>query len=355
MNKEKILRKVEKVIGMAKAVHGNRYDYSKFTFKTVNDNAEIICKIHGSFFQNVYNHYGKKCGCPVCSRENDRASLSTFVAKANEVHDGKYNYSKANYSTALSKITITCPKHGDFVQRAQSHLSGNGCMKCYREMNILSPEVFIKNAKGVHGDKYDYSKVVYKGNKQKVEIICQEHGSFWIKPNTHVSSRNGCHLCSESKGERAVELILKKYGITYIREYRIEPHRFRYDFFLPDFNIYIEYHGQQHYKPVELFGGESEFKLTVKRDEIKTKLVYKTGGELVVVNYLNLNARMLESILVGKLKRIYQCWYVMNGKITVFRSVLDVYKFFNIPSNIFVEEYFVNEIRKQIPDFKILF
>lgn len=348
--------KREEIIKLSNEVHGNRYDYSKFIFTNVNEKAEIICPIHGSFFQNVRSHFGaKKCGCPKCSRVNTRLTLEQFLANAKAVHGEKYDYSKTVYTTSLEDVIITCKKHGDWSQRAHSHLSGNGCLKCNQELRILPLDDFIKSAKEIHGDKYDYSKVVYTGNKNKVEIICPKHGSFWTKPNSHVSSRNGCQLCQESKGERAIEIILNKYGIDFIREYRIEPQKFRYDFYLPDFNIYIEFHGKQHYCPVELFGGEKEFLLTKKRDMMKLKLVCETGAELIVVNYLNLNAGMLESILINKLKRVYHCWYLINKKITVFKSVLDVYRVFNIPTNIIVEEEFINEIRKQIPDFKILF
>lgn len=50
---------------------------------------------------------------------------------------------------------------------------------------------FIEEAKMVHGNKYDYSKVVYVNNNTKVEIICPEHGSFFQRPNDHLK-KNGC-------------------------------------------------------------------------------------------------------------------------------------------------------------------
>lgn len=56
---------------------------------------------------------------------------------------------------------------------------------------------FIKKAKLLHGDKYDYSLVNYIGNKTKVDIICPKHGKFSQKPNSHLRVKNtpGCPKC----------------------------------------------------------------------------------------------------------------------------------------------------------------
>lgn len=71
---------------------------------------------------------------------------------------------------------------------------------------------FIRKAKTVHGDKYDYSKVDYQGSTKKVEIICPEHGSFYQLPSAHL--RNQCPLCANEARRKALvsskeEFILK--------------------------------------------------------------------------------------------------------------------------------------------------
>ena len=62
------------------------------------------------------------------------------------------------------------------------HIHGNGCRKCkyekQRASQMMTKEEFIEKAKKVHGDKYDYSKVEYKGNKTKVCIICPNMENF---------------------------------------------------------------------------------------------------------------------------------------------------------------------------------
>lgn len=106
----------------------------------------------------------------------------SFINKAKEIHGDKYDYSKTIYNNAHTLISIICPEHGEFLQKPYSHLSGYGCKKCAtKKLGVLyrdNAQEFIKKAKEVHGDKYDYSKVEYVNTNMKVCIICPEHGEF---------------------------------------------------------------------------------------------------------------------------------------------------------------------------------
>lgn len=62
-------------------------------------------------------------------------------------------------------------------------------------MAKLTTEEFIKRAREVHGDRYDYSKVNYVNNQTPVEMVCQIHGGFIQRPNNHLNG-NGCPKCS---------------------------------------------------------------------------------------------------------------------------------------------------------------
>lgn len=346
--------KLNLAIVESREVHGCKYDYDKVKFIKLTDKVELVCSRHGSFWQSFSDHITKRNSCPKCVIDSGRSTNDSFIAKSKSIHGDAYVYDKVAYETIASMVTIGCPKHGDFIQRAGSHLQGNGCKKCFLASTFLPVEQFIKKAREVHGDKYDYSKVIYRGNKTKVEIVCSKHGSFWQKPNTHTSSRNGCLKCSESKGETAIEVTLKKYGIRFIREYRIEPHRFRYDFYLPDFNIYIEYHGQQHYRPIDLFGGEKTFKAQQLRDEIKRKLVKGSGGKLLTLNYLTLKTEVVEKELIRRLKTVYLHWFTADCEIRAFRNSLEVYRYYDIDSSVIVRNL-QNAVVEKHPQVKVLF
>ena len=122
-----------------------------------------------------------------------------FVKNARDVHGGKYDYSQAVYVNGKTKVCIVCPTHGEFFQTPNAHISlRQGCPKCANERigDYLrsSTEEFIEKAREVHGDKYDYSRAEYCGNKKRVRIICPTHGEFMQTPNSHLSGE-GCKLC----------------------------------------------------------------------------------------------------------------------------------------------------------------
>ena len=230
-----------------------------------------------------------------------------FIEKAKKVHGDKYDYSKVNYTGGHNKVTIICPIHGEFEQTASNHLNGQGCVKCRNEKQrfyrLLNTEKFISRAKAIHGDKYDYSKSVYVNSQTKVCIICPIHGEFWQTANDHMYN-HGCARCSDSKGEKYITSILDKFNIIYKREYTIpdQIYKFRYDFYLPDYNLLIEFHGRQHYESIKFFGGDDSLSVQRERDMFKRELAKELKIKLVEFNYKQMNDNTIEKILFNILK-----------------------------------------------------
>lgn len=117
----------------AVTVHGNEYDYSKSNYAGSLDKIEIICKKHGSFYQLASSHLAGR-GCDDCRGSKISASklsnIDDFIKKANRIHGGLYDYSKSSYIGNKQNLIITCNLHGDFYQKPDHHLSGNGCQLC---------------------------------------------------------------------------------------------------------------------------------------------------------------------------------------------------------------------------------
>lgn len=163
-------------------------------------------------------------------------------------------YDKTAYSTAMQKVTITCVKHGDFLQRPNDHTSGgNGCPACKSDSvgshKRTSHENVITSFLGVHGVTYDYSRVSYVNMKRKVEVTCRTHGRFLISPEKHILGQ-GCASCNISSGEAMVATALTELGIPFVREKAFEglngQSSLRFGFFLPTINALVEYDGEQH-------------------------------------------------------------------------------------------------------------
>ena len=122
-----------------------------------------------------------------------KKTKTMFVEEARKIHGDKYDYSKVKYENTNKKVCIICPKHGEFWQKPYEHLKGHGCPKCNGRTKLTSNE-FEQHAKEIHGDKYDYSKVEYVNNSTKVCIICPEHGEFWQTASEHLRG-HGCPKC----------------------------------------------------------------------------------------------------------------------------------------------------------------
>jgi len=125
-----------------------------------------------------------------------------FIAKAKRIHEGKYNYGSTYYINNRTEVSIICPSHGLFYQRASNHLSGKGCSKCAQERSHenqkKSREQFIEDAIRVHGETYDYSKVDYINTVTKVCIVCLKHGEFLQSPHSHIDNKSKCPKCANA-------------------------------------------------------------------------------------------------------------------------------------------------------------
>ncbi|HDV2027851.1 TPA: GIY-YIG nuclease family protein [Escherichia coli] len=185
----------EQFIAEAKAVHGDKYDYSKVEYKGYKTKVKIICPIHGEFEQTPSDHINHGNRCPKCAG-NAPLDTETFIARAKEVHGDKYDYSKTVYKGARDKVVIICPIHGEFKQKPSNHLSGYGCKGC----KTKTAEEFITDARKIHGNKYDYSKVEYVNSHTNVIIVCPEHGEFKQKPSNHLAGK-GCTECAFSAAQ----------------------------------------------------------------------------------------------------------------------------------------------------------
>lgn len=123
-----------------------------------------------------------------------------FIKKCKTVHGDKYDYSQTIYTNALTKLIITCPQHGDFTKIPNKHIvDKQGCPECgvdsTKEKLRADVGEILGKFRQVHGDTYNYSKVLYSNYKDKVIIGCSIHGDFEKSPGHHLNGQ-GCPQCS---------------------------------------------------------------------------------------------------------------------------------------------------------------
>ena len=207
----------EEFIKRAREIHGDRYNYDKVIYVNSSTKVIITCYIHGDFEQLPYSHFNKKlpAGCQKCYREASKLTTEEFIKKAIEIHGDRYNYDKVEYIASKFKVIIGCYIHGDFEQTATAHINRknpHGCQKCYREARKLTTEEFIKRARELHGDKYNYDKVKYINFATKVTIGCYTHGYFKQRAGAHINREVpfGCQKCAQEARKYTTEDFIKK-------------------------------------------------------------------------------------------------------------------------------------------------
>lgn len=156
-----------------------------------------------------------------------KSNILEFINKSNIKHNYKFDYSKSIYLTAKDKIEIICLEHGSFWQTPSNHLSGSSCYTCKKFKSNLK---FIQESNDVHNFKYLYCNTKYTNskNKNKVEVKCRVHGVFKIRPDCHLSGQ-GCRECSNISKSDTLAFFIEKSN-------KVHKNKFRYDNF-----IYINY------------------------------------------------------------------------------------------------------------------
>ncbi|MCK9445844.1 hypothetical protein M0Q50_03010 [bacterium] len=286
----------EKFIEKSTIVHNNKFDYSLVDYFTGHIKVKIICPEHGIFEQKPSSHL-LGMGCPRCFGLNK--NTKDFIKDCMIIHGNKYNYSLVEYINNYTKVKIICPEHGIFEQSPNSHLRGKGCQKCYNKKMKYNNDDFIKLSILKHGNKYNYSLVDYKHSNNNVEIICPEHGVFEQRSSSHING-SGCPMCNDSKGEKEISLLLDSMNIKYERQKKfddcIDNKKLPFDFYLPDYNVCIEYDGMQHFKSIIYFGGLKNLEIVKRHDDIKNKFCEKNNIRLIRIKYNQNIEKILYSI-----------------------------------------------------------
>jgi hypothetical protein len=285
---------LETFIKRANEIHRNIYDYSLTQqFKTTEDKLKIKCNIHGVFEQSPHAHLRGQ-GCPKCGRLKANKSESynneIFIKKANNIHNNKYDYSLVSYKGSGKEVIIICPEHGQFLQKPVKHLLGHGCKKCNNnkrwEKQKLTQEQFIAKANSVHYNKYNYSLTKYNKSDEKIIIICPIHGEFEQIPNRHLA-KCGCPKCKSSRGEIKIRNFLNQNNIKYNPQKKFQQCKIKrmlpFDFYLPDYNLCIEFQGKQHY--IVSWGGEERLKLVQEHDKVKKEFCQQNDIILLTIKY----------------------------------------------------------------------
>ena len=240
--------------------------------------------------------HGSRCPhCNIDNRRNNIEDIKKYVEKEG------YKLITTEYKDRSQKLEMICPKgHTTFISWG-NFKKDRRCSECYVCKKLTNKEVDIKL------EQFGYKRISdYVNANSKMEIECPE-GHRYFATYGHFYGGKRCPHCSKSNGETRVANYLNNNNLKFKDEYFITPNnntRLRFDFYLKEYNLAIEYDGQQHFKPVERFGGEEAFWKTVVNDAIKNAYCEDNNIKLIRIPYWDFNN--IEDILDNLFKKELQ-------------------------------------------------
>lgn len=253
-------------------IHGNKYIYDD-NFHENGDILRVKCRTHNEYFNvKKYLHLTGQ-GCRKCSKRK-KYDTELFISEISKFDTKSLRHcdlSKLIYIDHSNNIEVICLEHGAFDTKPYYLLGGHGCVKCGWSKKYTVDE-YVQKCNEQHRE-IDHTLTVYNGVENKIIATCKTHGNFEQKAGSYLIGK-GCPYCyvsnSESRGEKTIRYFLMDNNILFKQEYRYM--KFRFDFYLPKYNIFIEFNGKQHYEPIDFFGGIKTFDRQVARDIEKDKI-----------------------------------------------------------------------------------
>jgi|LauGreDrversion4_2_1035121.scaffolds.fasta_scaffold01332_5 hypothetical protein len=272
-----------KFIERSNVVHKKFYDYSLVEYHNNKTKVKIKCPLHGVFEQTPNSHLDGH-GCKKCFD----IDTNKFLNMVRSVHGDVYDYDRVKYINMNTPVEVICRTHGVFNIKPSYFLNNKkGCIWCSKRM-YKDLSFFVKDAQIIHGDKYEYSVIDDLKQNSFIKISCPLHGDFLQKIHSHMSGcgcpncneSKGERRISIFLDENNIEYIRQHKFDECKNVFRLS-----FDFYLPKINICIEYDGEHHFHPVDFFGGNDRFMKVKKNDEIKNSYCEQNGIRLIRVRY----------------------------------------------------------------------
>lgn len=302
----------ERFLCQAKAKFGDGFVYSGYSGASCP--LQITCPDHGKFTMlKASAHLSSKYGCEKCARGS--LTEDQFMSRIEELYEGELPCTIIGTWTdaKTTYVQVECSKGHTFRRKAAHHLQNPSCQKCFladKRGRLLPHRVtfedFVRRARLLHGQRYEYSSEHFSRVKRSTVIICHSHGPFKMRADAHLLGQ-GCSKCKSSKGEAIVRQFLSEAGVQFTHEWSHESLlsargvRLRFDFALTKSKILIEFYWPQHFTPVwplnDPVQARANLKLLKLHDRMKDTWASDNGWTLLRFSSLKTLRSELSSAL----------------------------------------------------------
>ena len=288
--KENVLtmeKKKEIFINKSIELWGYKYDYSKVDYVDYKTPVKIGYK--GLWYSQTPNKHlqGKKIEC-----QESRMSTDNFIILSKNVWRERFDYSDCEYLGTNVKVRLFDKLKNRWIEQVpKSHLKGF-------EVTKLSEEDLLLEFNLIHDYKYNYELIDYKHLNTEIIISCKEHGEFKLKAATHLYG-TCCSKCDEYQFTKIVKKFFKDFNLNYLQQHKFDYMNLPFDFYIPSKRTLIEFDGEQHFQPVEHFGGLKSYEQLKINDKIKNDYCEENYINLIRIRYDQIDK--IEEILKNNL------------------------------------------------------
>lgn len=253
------------------------------TYNNAKDKLQMVCP-QGHNIKMNWNNFKSGRRCKECGKHRmgtrvNEQDIKTYVESQN------YTLLEINIVNHVTRIKVLCPYGHVYEVKWQHFKNGVRCPKEKGGVKFNYEEV----CKYVNEQGYTLLDSVYKGVYDKLNLICPKGHHCSISFHNFKNGQTRCRKCKESKGEKEVSRVLDELGMNYKTQYVFDKCEYKrslpFDFYIPHYNVCIEYDGEQHYKKEGSFGNINSYKEISKRDEIKTNFCLNNEIELIRIPY----------------------------------------------------------------------
>jgi len=285
-------------------------------------NISVVCDICGKTYRPVvknYNHRKNK-DIDVCNHchgtkrfadNREKRAKDKFAVIRNICKENGYVLltDESEYVDMQTKISFECPKHGVQTTSVSSFIRCKRCRMCAYEQVAMdkmhTPEYVKSVIEGYNGNKWMNPEEYIGTTVRNLVIKCGLCGGLYTTSfnsySTDATAQRKCFSCScrESAGEERIRLFLEFNDIKFVQEYKFcnccDKKPLPFDFYLPDYNLCIEFDGQHHFED----RGFGNFELTKQHDKIKNEYCESHDIDLLRIPYWE--GSKIEIILKDKL------------------------------------------------------
>jgi DNA-directed RNA polymerase subunit RPC12/RpoP len=285
------------------ADNDKNFEYIEGEYKNAFSRLLFSCLKCGETFYSYWQNIYIGCGCPYCSGKKVGKSNCLATKKPDLIVEWDYNKNKLinPYNVTISsheKVWWKCSKNHSWIASVNNRTNKkSNCPYCSGRLPTLEENLFKINPELCK--EWDYSTNRYFPNlftpysNKKVAWVCNKCGCKWQARIALRSQGGGCPICNKSKGENKIMKFLNRYNIYYLTPYSFkecrDKHALLFDFYIPQYNVCIEYQGIQHFLPIDFFGGMEGYLSLIKRDNIKKRYCQEKSIKLIAISYNDFN------------------------------------------------------------------